>query len=187
MAKPKVEHVKWSDSYSMGIRIIDDQHKGLLEFVNDLYNHATGNEKEERLYFSSVVQQAVDYIKLHFSTEEKYMIATKFPGYADHKKEHDEFTLTVIKSVKDFESGKRLVLTTFSKFIRDWIFSHIAICDKLYSDYFKKIATRKEDGKLSISLDDVHSRPHHEHKHGASGQYGHVTHHEHHVHNHQKH
>ena len=180
MAGLKEEHVKWVDTYSMGIRIIDDQHKGLLDFVNDLFNHATGNEQDERLYFSSVIQQAVDYIKLHFSTEEKYMIATKFPGYKDHKKEHDEFTLKVISSVKDFESGKRLVLTTFTRFLKDWVLSHIAVCDKLYSDYFKKIATRKEDGKLSITLDDVHAKHHHEHKHSASGQYGHVTgHHEH--------
>ena len=182
MARPKVEHVKWSENYSMGIRIIDDQHKGLLDFVNDLYNHATGHEKEERMYFSSVIQQAVDYIKLHFSTEEKYMIATKFPGYAEHKKHHDDFTLTVVKSVKDFEAGKRLVLTTFSKFLKDWVLSHIAVVDKKYSDYFKQIATRKDDGKLSITLDDVHKKHHHS-VHGASGQYGHVAgHHEHHSH-----
>ena len=187
MARPSIEHVKWVDSYSMGIRVIDDQHKGLLDFVNDLYNHATGNEKDERIYFSSVIQQAVDYIKLHFATEEKYMLATKFPGYKDHKKEHDEFTMTVIKSVKDFEAGKRLVLTTFSKFLKDWVLSHIAVCDKLYSDYFKQLATRKDDGKLSITLDDVHKK--HPHHGGASGQYGHVSgHHEHpHGHEHQKH
>jgi len=158
MANQRTEHVKWSDSYSMGIKLIDDQHKGLLDFVNDLYNHASGNEKDERVYFSSVIQQAVDYIKVHFATEEKYMIVTKFPGYKEHKKLHDEFTLTVIKTVKDFEAGKRLVLTTFSKFLKDWILSHIAVADKLYSDYFKKIATRKEDGKLSITTEDVQKR-----------------------------
>lgn len=155
MASQRTEHVKWSDSYSMGIKTIDDQHKGLLDFVNDLYNHATGKEQEERTYFAAVIQQAVEYVKVHFATEEKYMLATKFPGYKEHKKCHDDFTLTVIKSVKDFEAGKRLVLTTFSKFLKDWILSHIAVVDKQYSDYFRKIATRKEDGKLSITPEDV--------------------------------
>jgi hemerythrin len=74
------ERVTWSHSYSMGIKIIDDQHKGLLEFVNDLFNHSTGNEREERDYFKDVIQQAVQYIKQHFATEEKIMIATKFAG-----------------------------------------------------------------------------------------------------------
>jgi hemerythrin len=149
------EHVSWSHTYSLGVKLIDDQHKGLIDFVNDLFNHASGNEKRERAYFTEVIQQAVQYIKEHFQAEEKLMIGTKFPGYAEHKKVHDEFTLTVLKSVKDFEAGKRLVLEKFALFLKDWILTHIAIMDRQYADYFRKIATRKEDGKLSITKADV--------------------------------
>jgi len=149
------EYVTWSNSYSMGVKIIDDQHKGLIEFVNDLFNHASGNENRERAYFTEVIQQAVQYIKEHFQAEERLMIGTKFPGYAEHKKVHDEFTLTVVKSVKDFEAGKRLVLEKFAYFLKDWILTHIAVMDRQYADYFKKIATRKANGKLSITKADV--------------------------------
>jgi hemerythrin len=156
-SRVKVEgaHVTWSENYSMGIKIIDDQHKGLLDFVNELYNHASGNEQEERAWFTEVIQQAVSYVKNHFATEEKYMVATKFPGYAAHKRIHDEFTLTVVKSVKEFESGKRLVLEKFAYFLKDWVLTHVAVMDRQYSDYFKKIATRKADGKLSITRADI--------------------------------
>jgi len=154
LPKPK-NHVEWSDSYSMGVKLIDDQHKGLLDFVNDLFNHATGKEDEERAYFSEVIQQAVQYIKIHFQAEEKLMIGTKFPGYAEHKKVHDEFTLTVVKSVKDYESGKRLVLEKFAYFLKDWVLTHVAVMDRQYADYFRKIATRKADGKLSITKEDI--------------------------------
>jgi len=149
------EHVTWSNSYSMGVKIVDDQHKGLLEFVNDLFNHASGNEAEERAYFKEVIQQAVKYIKEHFHTEEKLMIATKFPGYMEHKKIHDQFTLTVVNTVKDFEAGKRLVLKKFAYFLKDWVLTHVAVEDVQYAAYFKKIATRKENGKLSITKADV--------------------------------
>jgi hemerythrin len=155
MARPRVEHVAWSNSYSLGIKVIDDQHKALLDFVNDLFNHATGNEKDERAYFQEVIQQAVLYVKDHFATEEKYMVATKFPGYAEHKKAHDSFTLTVVNSVKEFQSGKRLVLHKFAYFLKDWVLSHIAVMDKQYSEYFWKIATRKADGKLTITQEDL--------------------------------
>ena len=148
-------HVTWSNSYSMGVKLIDDQHKGLLNFVNDLFNHASGKEKEERMYFELVIQQAVQYIKEHFQAEEKLMIGTKFPGYAEHKKIHDEFTLTVVKTVKDFEAGKRLVLEKFAYFLKDWVLSHIAVMDKQYADYFRKIAVRKEDGKLHITKAEI--------------------------------
>jgi hemerythrin len=147
--------VIWSNSYSMGIKKIDDQHKGLLDFVNDLFSHVTGDEYQERTYFYKVIQQAVEYIKVHFSTEEKIMIATKFPGYAEHKKVHDEFTMTVAKSIQDFKAGERLVLEKFANFLKDWVLSHIAVMDAQYAAYFRKIATRKADGKLSITRDDV--------------------------------
>jgi hemerythrin len=139
----------------MGIKVIDDQHKGLLNFVNDLFNHSTRNEAEERAYFKEVIQQAVQYIKDHFATEEKFMVATKFSGYAAHKKAHDEFTLTVVNSVREFESGKRLVLEKLAYFLKDWVLEHVAVMDTQYAAYFRKIATRKEDGKLSITKADV--------------------------------
>ena len=149
------KHVVWSDSYSMGIKIIDDQHKGLLDFVNDLFSHVSGNEYEEHAYFKKVIQGAVQYVKTHFATEEKYMIATKFPGYAAHKKVHDEFVLTVIQTAKDYEAGKRLTLEKLSHFLKDWVLSHIAVMDTQYAQYFRKIATRKADGKLSITAADI--------------------------------
>jgi len=137
------EHVSWSESYSMGVKIVDDQHKGLLNFVNDLFNHATGNEEEERVYFNKVINGALQYVKMHFSTEEKLMTLNSFPGYAEHKKAHDDFKLMVIKSVKDFDSGEHLVLEKFANFLKDWILTHIAKVDKQYADYFKKSPTLK--------------------------------------------
>ena len=149
------KHVVWSERYSMGIKIVDDQHKGLLNFVNELFNHATGDEHAEREYFKSVIQQAVKYIKVHFDTEEKLMTKTNFPGYPEHKKIHDEFTMTVVKSVKDFEGGKRLVLEKFAYFLKDWVLTHVAVEDVKYADYFRKIATRNAEGKLTISSANV--------------------------------
>jgi hemerythrin len=148
-------YIVWSDSYSIGIKFIDDQHKGLLDIVNDLFSHSTGNEIEELLYFKEVIQQAVQYVKNHFQIEEKLLISAKYPGYAEHKKAHDQFTLTVVSSAKDFESGKRLVLEKFAYFLKDWILSHIAVMDKQYAAYLRKIATRNADGKLVVENIDV--------------------------------
>ena len=154
MAK-KVEYFKWSPSYSIGIRVIDEQHMKLMEFVNELFNYSNHRKPEDRGYIYYVIQQAVDYIKVHFITEEKYMTATEYPDFAKHKKEHDTFILNVVKTAKDFEAGKRLVLTNFAYFLKDWVLSHIAVSDRDFSNYCKTVATRKADGKLTITLEDV--------------------------------
>jgi hemerythrin len=140
----KKEHITWSEAYSLGIKIIDDQHRGLFDIVNDLFGHSTGNKTDEWVYFKDIIQNSVKYIKEHFATEEKILITAKFPGYAEHKKAHDEFTMMIINSVKDFESGKRLVLVKLARFFKEWILAHIAIMDVQYAAFLKELAARKE-------------------------------------------
>jgi hemerythrin len=147
--------VTWSPTFSVGIRLIDEQHKELLNLTNDLFNHCVGDEEAERAYFAKVIHEAVNYVKIHFSTEEKIMRKTNFGGYLDHKREHDAFVLMVVEQVQAFNDGKKFNLTVFTKFLKNWILTHIALKDKQYFEYFKKVATRKQDGKLSITREDL--------------------------------
>ena len=151
----KSQLVTWSSTFSVGVKMIDEQHKGLLSLVNDMFNHVVGNEAEERAYFKNIIHKMVQYTKIHFATEEKIMAATKFSGYAEHKRAHDRFVLTVVNYVRDFEAGRKFSLAIFTKFLKEWILTHIAIMDKGYFEYFRKIASRKADGKLSISSADI--------------------------------
>lgn len=81
------------------------------------------------------------------------MLATQFSGYLEHKKAHDEFTFTVIKSVNEFKNGKMFVLEKFAGFLKKWISSHIAVMDKQYGLYFRKIVAIGPNGKLSKTLE----------------------------------
>jgi hemerythrin len=155
MSKANSELISWSAAFSVGIKIIDDQHKELFTLVNDMFNHVVGDAQAEKAYFKGVIQKAVDYVRVHFSTEEEIMLRTHFPGYGEHKKAHDVFVLTVVEKVRDFEAGKEFTLLEFTQFLKEWILTHIAIMDKGYFTYFKQIATRKADGKLGINQADV--------------------------------
>ena len=152
------ELITWTDKLACGIKQIDDQHKGLVDLVNNMFSQATGNRAQEKEYFDKVIQEAVSYVKNHFAAEEKILVATKYTGYAEHKKEHENFIRTVVQNIRDYESGKRLTLSNFSRFLRDWVLSHIALMDKQYFEYFKSIATRKADGRMSINTDDISGR-----------------------------
>ena len=151
----KNELIKWSNTFACGVRVIDDQHKELVNLVNELFNHITGDEREELAYFNKVINQAVEYIKIHFATEEKLMRATGFSGYIEHKKAHAGFILEVVHNIKEYQETSRISLLTITNFLKDWVLSHVAIMDKQYFVYFNKIATRKVNGKLSITAEDV--------------------------------
>jgi len=151
----KNELIPWSGKFACGIALIDNQHKELVMLVNDMFNHITGDVNQENEYFKQVINKAINYIKVHFATEEKIMLATNFEGYAEHKRKHDTFVLAVVKNVRDYKDGKRLTLLTFTKFLKDWILTHIALMDKQYFDYLRSIATRKANGKLSITVSEM--------------------------------
>jgi hemerythrin len=147
--------VTWSHSFSCGVKLIDDQHMELVNLVNELFHHVTGNQVQEKDYFNRVIHELVRYVRVHFATEEKIMQATRYSGYDEHKKVHESFVATVAQNIKDYQEGKRLTLSTFTKYLKDWILSHIAVMDKQYFEYFKKLASRKANGSLSINSDDV--------------------------------
>jgi len=147
--------ITWSNTFACGIRIIDDQHKSLVNLVNDMFNHITGNDANEQEYLRRILVTAVKYIREHFSTEERIFIGTKFQGYLEHKKEHDLFILTVTDKIKEYQSGKRVSLSSFTNFLKDWILTHVAVMDKQYFTYFRQIAVRKPDGRYVISMSNV--------------------------------
>ena len=151
----ETEYLKWRDTYSLGIKMIDDQHIEILRFINDLLNNNGNNIKDDPDYFKEVIGRTVCYIKNHFSNEERIMKASKFPCYNEHKNAHNEFTMTVIKSVKDYEEGKRLVLTNFANFLRNWVLAHIAIMDTKYIEHFKNISICCTFEGSSLTVEDM--------------------------------
>ncbi|MHC6202970.1 bacteriohemerythrin [Breznakiellaceae bacterium SP9] len=150
--------VTWSNTFSVGVKIIDEQHKGLLDLVNDMFNHCVGNEAAEHAYFRTIIDSTVDYVRVHFATEEKIMLATKFSGFQEHKAKHDSFVLKVLDESSRFNDGHPFNLISFTRFLKDWLLTHVAVSDKRYFEYFKSIATRKADGHLSITPTDLQQR-----------------------------
>ena len=57
----------WEDKYSVGVKLIDDQHKMMFETINKLLymlsNMAQKNEIDE------IISMLVEYKKFHFETE----------------------------------------------------------------------------------------------------------------------
>jgi hemerythrin-like metal-binding protein len=60
----------------------------------------------------------------------------EFPGYEDHKRQHDEMAAKTQKMVDRYEQEDALaVINEISIFLRDWLTNHINGIDKKYSAY----------------------------------------------------
>jgi hemerythrin len=142
--------VEWDDKYSVKIPLIDSQHKELIAHTNRLYQGClNGTEEEKKTFFLDTVQSVEDYVKFHFSAEEKMLENVRYPYRVKHKRQHEEFVQQMCQEVKDYEKGKKFVPNAFVRFLRDWILSHIAMEDTKYARY---IFDLKKTGNLSSQL-----------------------------------
>ncbi|MDR0399905.1 MAG: bacteriohemerythrin [Treponema sp.] len=137
--------VEWDDKYSVGIPLINDQHKELIRLTNELYQGCLAGDDQARDFFFNAIHGAMDYVKYHFSAEEKMMENIKYPRLEEHKKEHEDFVRKMLEDVKSFQGGKKFVPNNFVRFLKDWILSHIAISDIQYARYIMDL---KKRGKL---------------------------------------
>lgn len=123
----------WTEALSVKIGSIDEQHKKLIDLINDFYNNIITHSAQEMM--SDVIKALKDYTLYHFTAEENYMRQYGYTGFPGHKKEHDYF----VAKVKDFEdrynNGKLLISIEVTNFIKDWITNHIMRTDKLYSNF----------------------------------------------------
>jgi hemerythrin len=94
----------------------------------------------------------MDYVKHHFSAEEKILENIQYPHSAEHKKQHEDFIRTMVEDVKKFQEGKKFVPNNFVRFLKNWILSHIAIADTQYAAYIMDL---KKQGKLDILEKEV--------------------------------
>ncbi|MDR2071096.1 MAG: bacteriohemerythrin [Treponema sp.] len=141
--------IEWDARYSMNIQFIDDQHKELLNLTNTLYKGCLVGDETARSYFMETIRGTVDYVKYHFSAEEKMLDNIRYPEFANHKKEHESFVKKILEDVEKFQGGKKFVPNEFVRYLKDWILTHIAIEDKKYSDY---ILDLKKKGLLNNRL-----------------------------------
>ena len=143
---PEELFIVWEERYAIGIPKVDEQHKKLLGLTNELYEACRKGDEAARARFKDAIHSTVDYVKFHFSDEEKILEGVKYPKIAEHKKEHESFVRQVFEEVRAFEAGKTFVPNAFVRYLRDWILTHIAMTDKQYADYIFKL---KKEGALN--------------------------------------
>lgn len=126
--------IEWSEKYSTGVEIFDNEHKILVSIINRL-NRAMEEGKGGNI-ISDIVNELVDYTGTHFRHEEQLMEKFGYETYQDHKKIHVDFVNQVLKVKNDIATGRVTVSTDLMEFLKDWLLKHIMGTDKEYGKFF---------------------------------------------------
>jgi len=118
--------LEWNINFLTGIREIDQDHRHLVDLLNESYEALKGGAAADQM--QSVVDELVRYADYHFSCEEQLMVAASYPDYAEHKKEHEIFTDRATEFQNCFENGEVPAIAILS-FLSNWITHHFLKTD----------------------------------------------------------
>ncbi len=138
--------IYWSSQLNIGNSIIDDQHKELIEIINDLSDSIIKSEVTKT--FAEILSRMTDYSIRHFSSEEQYMEEINYPKIEEHSKIHKEYVLKTAIFNRDLLTPSPPDVNEVIKFLSDWWINHISKVDTDYINFRKDFIYREINNRL---------------------------------------
>jgi hemerythrin len=140
-AKPdntREEAIIWQDSLEIGFETIDSHHREIFRRCNQLLQACrVGKGREEISHYITFLHE---YITYHFAEEEAIQIKYAYPGYEEHRREHERFSrdLFNLQQLLAQEGSVISLVIQANKLSLDWLMRHIGVTDKALGDFLVK-------------------------------------------------
>ena len=90
--------LKWTTDLELGLEQIDNQHKSLINIINELNIGIEYGQPNSVMI--PIVEKIQDYANTHFKVEEEIFDNYSYPDRADHEADHeaDHATAEILKN-----------------------------------------------------------------------------------------
>ena len=130
----QAELLSWSESLSVKVDLIDDQHKKLVNLINQLFRAVGSGSPQAQV--EGVLAELIDYTAYHFQTEEDLFDRFGYPEKEAHKQIHTKLVAQAVGYQQKINQGDGSVAMSLLQFLKDWLVNHIMKTDKRYSTFF---------------------------------------------------
>ena len=123
----------WKENFSIGMELIDTQHKHLFDIGNQAYLLLENGLKVDKYDdIELIIEDLESYTKYHFKYEEEYMLKINYSGYENQKREHTEFINKISKMrFVDVDKDQQKAIEDLLAMIFTWLIDHILDEDRL--------------------------------------------------------
>lgn len=144
----------WSKAIETGIRVIDMDHRSLVDVVNQM--HAKWMDGHFEQAVPGLMGSLLDYCTEHFFREEKIMEEYGYPDLRMHKERH--------RGIRRFVFALRVVATEHPhridpqktlNFLQDWLVNHIGKSDMDYVGHIRERMSEEGVGLDQPLFDEV--------------------------------
>lgn len=138
--------IVWNDELVTGVPEIDDQHRILVNTLNEAGVKLTGNRDTAML--EQITRDLLSYALYHFETEESLMAQYAYQDEsaadaATHRQQHRSFSAKVVAVRDGLKTGVPISREDLLSFLNQWLINHIMNTDKKLGAYI--IARREQE------------------------------------------
>ncbi|MBB4285503.1 bacteriohemerythrin [Roseospira goensis] len=124
-------YLNWSDDLETGIEMVDQDHRVLVDLLNQAHDCIGAGEETATL--GSVLHALVDYTEYHFAREERLMQAARYPELPAHRELHQRLA----RQARDIRGRYAAQPDSVNarevmEFLRTWLIDHILKQDFRY-------------------------------------------------------
>lgn len=128
-------YIIWNKENELGIPIIDEQHRGLVSAINSF--HYFIKEDKGIQMVRPIIMTLVEYIDIHFKTEEPLMKEAGYPDFDAHVLKHRLLTEKTARIAEEAIHKDNAYIAL--DFLKEWWLSHINTIDRQYVPYVRKL------------------------------------------------
>ncbi len=133
-------YMQWTEDLETGIQVIDDQHKRIIGYINELHHASeTGSATEVQ----EVLEGLLDYTITHFQFEEELQARANYPFLKAHQRVHEIFMKRIATFRERANNGENIIPELLSM-LKVWLSSHIKGDDRDYVESVRKITGSDE-------------------------------------------
>ncbi|MVX66621.1 bacteriohemerythrin [Clostridium chromiireducens] len=128
-------YLDWDWTLNIGIDNIDNQHKELINRLDQLLisiKEGKGNEE-----VTKTLDFLEEYVVKHFNEEEEIQTKINYPLFNIQHKQHEEFKsdLKEFRRVFDTQGTSAILALNIQERLADWLKNHITNLDKDLGDF----------------------------------------------------
>jgi hemerythrin len=123
-----------------GIEELDEQHHVLADLINEM--QVALSQRRGSRAVGEILDKLEDYSRVHFAVEESLMRILGYPGYEQHKREHEELIAQLSELKSKLDDGKHSISFQLLHFLKRWLTNHVATSDKSCHSFFLAIGAQ---------------------------------------------
>ena len=149
--------VNWKYEWSLGVELIDQQHRDLAVVFNrigELYlsNDSSLNFDQRSSQLQEQLNMFYVMVKEHFNGEDALMLEVNYPGYNEHAREHLMLLAELRNYIRQVEEELDNINIGILSSLKSWFISHIVGSDKEFSVFFQAYSKRTSPLEYIMNL-----------------------------------